>query len=324
MTSAADTGPRPSDAPWTPPEDAPDPGEGAGLDEDPADDADDEGSREGTEPAGRPALSIYLREMSRIPLLSREEETALAKRVAAGDREAERRMAEANLRLVVMIARRYANRALALPDLIAEGNLGLLRAVQKFQWQRGTRFSTYATWWIRQAIVRALANQARLIRLPVHVEALLGKYRRAKVRLTQELGRPPSVAEVAERIEEPLERLQGLEEVAATPLSLETPVGDGEGVLQDVVPGLAEPDAAALMAALRDQADLRDVLEDLSSVEQSVITRRFGLDGNPSSTLEAIGQTMGLTRERIRQIEAATLRKIKERLRARGVDRSGS
>jgi RNA polymerase primary sigma factor len=322
--TAADTGPRPSDAPWTPPEDAPDPGEDAGLDEDPADDADDEGSREGTEPAGRPALSIYLREMSRIPLLSREEETALAKRVAAGDLEAERRMAEANLRLVVMIARRYANRALALPDLIAEGNLGLLRAVQKFQWQRGTRFSTYATWWIRQAIVRALANQARLIRLPVHVEALLGKYRRAKVRLTQELGRPPSVAEVAERIEEPLERLQGLEELAATPLSLETPVGDGKGVLRDIVPGPAEPDAVALMAALRDQADLRDVLEDLSAVERSVISRRFGLDGAPSSTLEAIGQTMGLSRERIRQIEAATLRKIKDRLRARGVDRPRS
>jgi RNA polymerase primary sigma factor len=274
------------------------------------------------EPAGpaRQALSIYLREISRIPLLSREQELALAKRVAEGDKDAERRMAEANLRLVVMIARRYNHRGLPLADLIEEGNLGLLRAVQKFQWQRGTRFSTYATWWIRQAVVRALANQARLIRLPVHVEALLGRYRRAKDQLIQELGRAPTLEEVATRLGEPLAHLEGLEAAATAPLSLETPVGDRGSVLEDVVPDRTPPPPAAVGDLLRAQADLREMLDGLPEIERRVIVQRFGLDGQPPLTLEAIGQQVGLTRERIRQIEAAALRKLRARLVARGAE----
>jgi RNA polymerase primary sigma factor len=273
----------------------------------------------GAAAAGRPALSVYLREISRIPLLTREEEQELAKRVAAGDAEASRRMVESNLRLVVMVARRYAHRGLPLGDLIEEGNLGLLRAVQKFQWQRGTRFSTYATWWIRQAVVRALANQARLIRLPVHVEALLGKYRRAKEELTRALARPPTLQEVADHLKEPLHHLEGLEEAAAAPLSLETPVGEGSGVLRDIVPERGERSAESLADLLRAQADLRDILAVLPPTERDVITRRFGLAEESPMTLEAIGRGLGVTRERVRQIEAAALRKLRGRLEARGV-----
>ena len=288
--------------------------------EDSAEEPDD--AADADEPAGpaRQALSIYLREISRIPLLSREDELALAKRVAEGDKDAERRMAEANLRLVVMIARRYNHRGLPLADLIEEGNLGLLRAVQKFQWQRGTRFSTYATWWIRQSVVRALANQARLIRLPVHVEALLGRYRRAKDKLTQELGRAPTLEEIATRLGEPLAHLEGLEAAAAAPLSLETPVGDRGSVLEDVVPDRTPAPPAAIGDLLRAQADLREMLDGLPEAERRVIVQRFGLDGQPPLTLEAIGQQVNLTRERIRQIEAAALRKLRARLVARGVE----
>jgi RNA polymerase primary sigma factor len=303
------------------PGDEPRDGEEPELDaEDPA--AEPDGAADADEPAGpgRPALSIYLQEISRIPLLSREEELALAKRVATGDKDAERRMVEANLRLVVMIARRYNHRGLPLGDLIEEGNLGLLRAVQKFQWQRGTRFSTYGTWWIRQAVVRALANQARLIRLPVHVEALLGKYRRAKDQLTQELRRVPTLEEIAARLGEPLAHLEGLEAAATAPLSLETPVGDRGSVLEDVVPDRTPSPSIEVGDLLRAQADLRAILDALPENERRVIVQRFGLDGQPPLTLEAIGRTLGLTRERIRQIEVAALRKLRARLVARGVE----
>jgi RNA polymerase primary sigma factor len=269
--------------------------------------------------SARQALALYFREISRIPLLSREEELELARRVAAGDPEAERRMVEANLRLVVKIARRYVNRGLPLLDLIEEGNLGLLHAVRKYRWDRGTRFSTYATWWIRQAIVRALANQARLIRLPVHVEALLAKYTRTKERLALELGRPPTLEEVAAELKVPAKHLEGLEEVAATPLSLEAPVGEGKAVLRDVMPDRSDPGSDVLAALLRERADLREVLDALPPNERTVIALRFGLDGESPMTLEAIGQRMGVTRERIRQIEASALRRLRARLAARGV-----
>jgi RNA polymerase primary sigma factor len=320
--SRAGDGPEPDEATGEPEarlEEAPEPA---------ADELDDEteltaaeltaADREETAP-GRPALSLYLAEIARIPLLSREQEVELAKRVAAGDAEAERRMVEANLRLVVKIARRYMNRGLSLPDLIEEGNLGLLRAVRKFRWERGVRFSTYGVWWIRQSIVRALANQARLIRLPVHVEALYGKYRAAKTRLTEQLGRPPTLAEVARELGEPVEHLEGLEEVAATPLSLETPVGEGSVVLADVVPDAAEPGSDAMASLLRQQADLRGILDTLPANERAVLVSRFGLEGQPPMTLEAIGQRLGVTRERVRQIEAAALRKLRGRLEARGL-----
>ncbi len=291
-------------------------GKSALLEPDPVDlDAEEESGG----PPGAPALSIYLREISRIPLLTREAELELAKRVAAGDGEAERQLAEANLRLVVMIARRYVNRGLSLPDLIEEGNLGLLHAITKYRWERGTRFSTYATWWIRQTIVRALANQARLIRLPVHVEALLGKYRRAKERLAQEYGRAPTLPEVAQALEVPVGHLEGLEEVAATPLSLETPVGEGKGVLQDVVRDQEDPGAGVVAALLRQQADLRTLLAELPLTERTVVAQRFGLGEESPMTLAAIGRRMGVTRERIRQIEVSALRKLRVRLHARGV-----
>jgi RNA polymerase primary sigma factor len=270
-------------------------------------------------PAARNALAVYQAEVSRIPLLTREEELALAKRVAAGDADAERRMVEANLRLVIKIARRYMNRGLPLPDLIEEGNLGLIRAVRKYRWERGTRFSTYAVWWIRQFVVRAIANQARLIRLPVHVEALYSKYLRAKERLTRELERPPTIEEIARALEVPVEHLDGLEDVAATPLSLETPVGEGTGVLADVVADRERPASDAVASALRQRTDLRAILEALPPTERTVIRLRFGLEDEAPMTLEAIGQRLGVTRERIRQIEGAALRKLRARLEARGV-----
>jgi RNA polymerase primary sigma factor len=281
--------------------------------EEPAADVED------AEPAARNALAVYLAEIARIPLLSREEEIALAERAAAGDVEAERRMVEANLRLVVKTARRYVNRGLSLPDLIEEGNLGLLRAVRKYKWDRGTRFSTYAIWWIRQFIVRAIANQARLIRLPVHVEALLWKYRREKERLTEKLDRPPTLAELAEALEVPVEHLEGLEEVAATPLSLEMPVGEGRGVLQDITPDREQPGSDAVVGLLRRQADLREIVDTLPANERTVITLRFGLGDDAPKTLEAIGQRLGVTRERIRQIEGTALRTLRARLEARGI-----
>jgi RNA polymerase sigma factor (sigma-70 family) len=280
----------------------------------------DESEASGSAP-GRPALSIYLQEISRIPLLSREQEVELAKRVADGDRDAERRMVEANLRLVVMVARRYQNRGLPLGDLIEEGNLGLLRAVQKFRWERGTRFSTYGTWWIRQAIVRALANQARLIRLPVHVEALLGKYRRAKEQLTaRNNGQPPGLAEIAAELKVPVHHLEGLEEAGRTPLSLETPVADGEVVLRDVVADEGERDAALETALRQDREAVTRVLATLPDTERAIVNERFGLGGEPPLTLEAIGRRMGVTRERVRQIEAGALRKLRAGLRTHGID----
>src|SRR2546425_12850305 len=191
-------------------------------------DALDEDVREETRQTSRANLAVYLREIGRIPLLSREEEVELARRARAGDAAAKARLTEANLRLVVQIARRYLNRGLPLPDLIEEGNIGLLRAVEKFDGTRGTRFSTYATWWIRQAVVRALANQARTIRLPVHVELLLGRYKREQQRLTQELERPPTMEELATALGTTLEQVEELEEIRLQPVSLEAPIGEGQ------------------------------------------------------------------------------------------------
>ncbi len=285
-----------------------------------AEETDDSAAEVEAEPSARNALAVYLAEIARLPLLTREQEVELARGVAAGDAEAEaeRRMVEANLRLVVKLARRYVNRGLSLLDLIEEGNLGLLRAVRKFQWDRGVRFSTYAVWWIRQTIVRAIANQARLIRLPVHVEALYARYRRAKEELTQRHGRAPTVAEIAATLGVPVEHLDGLEEVAATPLSLETPIGEGRGVLEEIVAD-PQPRSDAVASLLRQQADLRLMLDALPANERHVITLRFGLEDESPMTLEAIGQRLGVTRERVRQIEAAALRKLRARLEARGI-----
>jgi RNA polymerase primary sigma factor len=264
---------------------------------------------------------VYLGEIARIPLLSREQEHALAARVRAGDEAAKQRMVEANLRLVVQIARRYLNRGLPLPDLIEEGNLGLLRAVEKFDPDRGTRFSTYATWWIRQAVVRALANQARTIRLPVHVELLLSRYMREQRRLTQALGRPPTTTELAAALGISEDEVEELDEVRQQPVSLDAPVGEErQSTLGDMIADRTADPAGSLVSLFQKRAELVSVLDDLAANERTVLRRRFGLEGDPPETLEVIGQRLKLSRERVRQIEAAGLRKLRALLAARGID----
>ena len=283
-------------------------------------DAEDREVREETRATSRENLRVYLKEIERIPLLTREQEGELARRVRAGDAAAKSRLTEANLRLVVQIARRYLNRGLPLPDLIEEGNIGLLRAVEKFDAARGTRFSTYGTWWIRQAIVRALANQARTIRLPVHVELLLGRYKREQQRLTQELERPPTMEELAAALGTTVDQVEELEEIRLQPVSLETPIGEGKSRVGDLIADPSADPRQALISLFRERTDLVSVLDDLAANERTVLRRRFGLEGDPPEKLEAIGQRLGLTRERIRQIEAAGLRKLRALLGARGID----
>jgi len=269
---------------------------------------------------GRELLSLYLRDIAKVPLLTPDEEQELARRVQAGDAAAERRLTEANLRLVVRVARRYLHRGLSLLDLIEEGNLGLLHAVRKFQPGRGTRFSTYAVWWIRQAVTRALANQARTIRLPVHVELLLGQYAKKKNALIQELGRAPTTEEIAKAMGQPLDEIEHLERVSERPVSLDSPVGpDASSTLQDVVKD-ADPLPGGLAATLQAREDLAGLLEDLPDQERTVVSLRFGLSGEPPLTLEAIGKRLGVTRERVRQVEGAALQRLRRLLAARGVD----
>ncbi len=249
--------------------------------------------RDETRETSRANLSLYLKEISRIKLLTREEEAELARRARAGDEGAKAQLIEANLRLVVQIARRYLNRGLPLPDLIEEGNIGLLRAVEKFEPERGLRFSTYGTWWIRQAIVRALANQARTIRIPVHVGLLLARYQREQQRLMQELGRVPTTEELAKAMNTSIEQIEELEEVRQQQtLSLETPIGqDEEGRLADVVADPSADPNVALTNLFRARTDLVSVLDDLAANERTVLRRRFGLEGEATETLEAIGRT---------------------------------
>jgi RNA polymerase sigma factor (sigma-70 family) len=283
-------------------------------------DAEDTELRAETRDTSRANLGLYLREISRIPLLTREQEAELARRARGGDEAAKSRLVEANLRLVVQIARRYLNRGLPLPDLIEEGNLGLLRAVEKFEPERGLRFSTYGTWWIRQAIVRALANQARTIRIPVHVGLLLARYQREQQRLMQALARAPTVEELAKAMNTTVEQIEELEEVRQQQtLSLETPVGHEEGRLADLVADPSADPSVVLTELFRKRTDLVSVLDDLAANERTALRRRFGLEGDPPETLETIGQRLKLTRERVRQIEAAGLRKLRALLAARGV-----
>src|SRR5713101_1126694 len=285
-------------------------------------DAEDADVREETRETSRTNLAAYFSEIARIPLLSREEEVALARRFRAGDAAAKTKLTEANLRLVVQVARRYLNRGLPLPDLIEEGNLGLIRAVEKFDPERGTRFSTYATWWIRHFIVRALANQARMIRLPVHVELLLGRYAREQRRLAQELGRAPTVDEIAQALGTTTEQVDELEEIRRHPVSLDAPTGGEQGHVADTIADDAASPGAALVSLFRQRADLATVFDDLAVNERLVLRRRFGLEGDPPETLEAIGRRMGYTRERVRQIEVAGLRKLRALLTARGIGAS--
>jgi RNA polymerase sigma factor (sigma-70 family) len=270
---------------------------------------------------GRELLGLYLSDIAKVPLLTPEQEQELARRVQAGDADAERQLIEANLRLVVRVARRYLNRGLSLLDLIEEGNLGLLHAVTKFQPGRGTRFSTYAVWWIRQAVARALANQARTIRLPVHIELLLGQYMKKKAALTQDLGRAPNTEEIAKALGLPVDEVEHIERMSQRPVSLDAPIGqDGGGTLEDVVKDAEPPPGAGLAAALGAREDLAGVLRELPDAERGVLELRFGLSGEEPRTLESIGRQLGITRERVRQIEAAALGRLRRLMVARGME----
>jgi RNA polymerase primary sigma factor len=270
---------------------------------------------------GRELLGLYLRDIAKVPLLTPEQEQDLARRVQQGDADAERQLIEANLRLVVRVARRYLNRGLSLLDLIEEGNLGLLHAVTKFQPGRGTRFSTYAVWWIRQAAARALANQARMIRLPVHIELLLGQYMKKKAALTQDLDRAPTTEEIARALGQPIEEIEHIERMSQRPVSLDAPIGqEGDGKLEDLVKDAEPLPGAGLAEALKAREDLAGVLRDLPDTERSVLELRFGLEGEEPRTLESIGRQLGLTRERVRQIEAAALGRLRRLMAARGLE----
>lgn len=262
-------------------------------------------------------VRMYLREIGRISLLTYQDEVVLAKRVEKGDKKARERLINANLRLVVSIAKKYVNRGLTLLDLIEEGNIGLMRAVEKYDWTRGFKFSTYATWWIRQAITRAIADQARTIRIPVHMVETINKFNRISRRLMQELGREPMPEEVATEMEIPVEKVREIIKVSQEPASLEAPVGEEEDsrlgdFIQDAS---ASPTDQATQALLKDH--IREVLETLSPREAKVLEYRFGLEDGKQRTLEEVGKEFGVTRERIRQIEAKAIRKLRHPTRAK-------
>ncbi len=263
-------------------------------------------------------VRMYLKEIGRVSLLSADDEVDLAKRIEAGDEEAKRRLAEANLRLVVSIAKRYVGRGMLFLDLIQEGNMGLIKAVEKFDHTKGYKFSTYATWWIRQAITRAIADQARTIRIPVHMVETINKLIRVSRQLLQELGREPTPEEIALEMELSTEKVREIMKIAQEPVSLETPIGEeDDSHLGDFIEdqeALAPADAAAY-ELLKEQ--LEDVLDTLTEREENVLRLRFGLDDGRTRTLEEVGKVFGVTRERIRQIEAKALRKLRHPSRSK-------
>ena len=263
-------------------------------------------------------VRMYLKEIGKVPLLSAEEEMELAQRMEDGDEEAKRRLCEANLRLVVSIAKRYVGRGMLFLDLIQEGNLGLIKAVDKFDWRKGFKFSTYATWWIRQAITRSIADQARTIRIPVHMVETINKLIRISRQLLQEYGREPTPEEIAAEMDISEEKVREILKIAQEPVSLETPIGEeedshlGDFIPDDDVPAPAE---AAAFSMLKEQ--LVEVLDTLTDREQKVLKLRFGLDDGRARTLEEVGRRFDVTRERIRQIEAKALRKLRHPSRSK-------
>ena len=265
-------------------------------------------------------VRMYLKEIGQIKLLSAEEEVELAKRVSEGDQEAKNKLTEANLRLVVSIAKKYSGRGLHILDLIQEGNTGLIRAVDKFDWTKGNKFSTYATWWIRQAITRAIADQARTIRVPVHMVEVINKATRCNRKLVQELGREPTLEEIAEELNLPIEKIIEANRTAADTLSLDTPVGDeedttiGSFVEDDNTPGPADATSNTLLAEA-----LSEILNTLTEREADVLRLRFGMYDGKTHTLEEVGQIFGVTRERIRQIENKAIRKLRHPSRAKKI-----
>ena len=265
-------------------------------------------------------VRMYLKEIGQIKLLSAEEEVELAKRVSEGDQEAKNKLTEANLRLVVSIAKKYSGRGLHILDLIQEGNTGLIRAVDKFDWTKGNKFSTYATWWIRQAITRAIADQARTIRVPVHMVEVINKAPRCNRKLVQELGREPTVEEIAAELNLPVEKIIEANRTAADTLSLDTPVGDeedtsiGSFVEDERTPGPADATSNALLAEA-----LKEILDTLTEREADVLRMRFGMYDGRTHTLEEVGQIFGVTRERIRQIENKAIRKLRHPSRAKKI-----
>ena len=263
-------------------------------------------------------VRMYLKEIGKVPLLSAEREIELAKRMEEGDEDAKKELAEANLRLVVSIAKRYVGRGMLFLDLIQEGNLGLIKAVEKFDYHKGYKFSTYATWWIRQAITRAIADQARTIRIPVHMVETINKLIRVSRQLLQELGREPLPEEIAKELDMPVERVREILKISQEPVSLETPIGEeedshlGDFIQDDNVPVPAE---AAAQTLLKEQLD--EVLDTLTEREQKVLRLRFGMNDGRARTLEEVGKELDVTRERIRQIEAKALRKLRHPSRSR-------
>lgn len=263
-------------------------------------------------------VRMYLKEIGKVDLLSAAEEMELAKRMVEGDEEAKKRLAEANLRLVVSIAKRYVGRGMLFLDLIQEGNLGLIKAVEKFDYSKGFKFSTYATWWIRQAITRSIADQARTIRIPVHMVETINKLIRVSRQLLQELGREPSDEELAVHMELSVEKVREIRKIAQEPVSLETPIGEEEDShLGDFIPDddIPAPAEAAAFTLLKEQ--LLEVLDTLTDREQKVLKLRFGLDDGRARTLEEVGKRFNVTRERIRQIEAKALRKLRHPSRSK-------
>ncbi len=263
-------------------------------------------------------VRMYLKEIGKVPLLTAEEEIDLAKRMEAGDEAAKRKLCEANLRLVVSIAKRYVGRGMLFLDLIQEGNLGLIKAVDKFNWRKGFKFSTYATWWIRQAITRSIADQARTIRIPVHMVETINKLMRIQRQLLQEFGREPTPEEIAEEMDLPEEKVREILKIAQEPVSLETPIGEEEDShLGDFIPDedVPAPAEAAAFSILKEQ--LVEVLDTLTDREQKVLKLRFGLEDGRARTLEEVGKQFDVTRERIRQIEAKALRKLRHPSRSK-------